>query len=150
MDVTANQRPFEPLKVNDLVLIKYKRKYILYQLESIEENALYVPPTYNSMGLHGGNPRQVPILYVFKPILNRDQLKPSSSKRRRMPAEWIHNRATNPRSRVEPYAIKLEDYIAKYEDQLNIYKQTFVNFYTKINERTATSKVSEPRRLSSI
>lgn len=144
MDTSTNQRQNSSLAINDLVLIKTPRRanrrggppYLLYQLERIDRNA-----TIGVRDLHSFNPAneiramEVDKLYVFKPILNKKREKTKNYRRRKLPEEWLGMQ------RDVPYCIKLEDHIGKMDAELNDYKKTFMDFYTKLNAGRSTEQV---------
>ncbi len=100
--------------------------YLLYQLERIDTDAI-IQVRRNGEVNRGYYNTQVDRLYIFKPVLSKAKQKSKNYKRRRIPEEWLKL------NDVEPYAIKLEDYIRKNEEEIRVYKKVFIDHFTKIN-----------------
>ena len=143
MDTTANQRQ-TLYQVNDLVLIKYKKAYRLYQLERIDHNVEWTQNRRESItGVFSpARTMRVEHLYIFKSVLTKDGKKSTNSKRRCLPYYWLDGVTDSTR---DPYSIKLEDYVRREEQRLELLKSEFVNFHTKLDARAKKGEAQSRR-----
>lgn len=127
MEPTTDQREAN-FSVGELVLVKYKKKYRLYNLIEKKE-ADGTERVGATMSSSGHVMRRGTILCVLRRVLNDKRQK--SSGKRIIPEDWMNGARPG-----DPYAIRLEEYLKQRHEEIDDYTKVFMKHYDKEDTRS--------------